>query len=155
MMAFVVLFAQTLWELTALMVGIGFTIILKTNADPTQVLAVGVTLIKAVSETRDVLTAVKDAIFPLPLAPNPIAVMELVHVKVVPLTLLLKVMALLMLLLHNEILLMAVTAGVGANVNCFTVAFCELLKSIKLMNAEPLVSTAMAGYSICPFVNPA
>ena len=69
----------------------GFTLILKTIGVPAHPLADGVTVIVAVTTAVPVLAAVKDGIFPFPLATRPIEGVLLVQAKVVPLTALLSV----------------------------------------------------------------
>ena len=67
--------------MTALIVGIGFTVMVKEVAVPVHVtpalVKTGVTVIVAVTGTMDVLVAVNDGIFPEPPAPKPIDVFEL------------------------------------------------------------------------------
>jgi len=60
---------------------------------PVQLFRLGVTLIVADIGLAPVLVAVKDAIFPVPLADSPIAVLELVHVNVPPAGVLVKFVA--------------------------------------------------------------
>jgi len=75
--------------------GNGFTVIVKVLMAPLQPAAdFGITVIVAVIGTLVLLVTGKDAIFPVPLAGSPIAVLLFIHVQVVALTLLpLKVMA--------------------------------------------------------------
>lgn len=65
-------------------VGKGFTVIVKLLGAPTHVPIVGVTVIVAVIGPAVALVAPKAGILPDPLAPNPIPVLELVHVNVAP-----------------------------------------------------------------------
>jgi hypothetical protein len=60
--------------------------------------------------------AVKEEISPVPLAPNPIAVLEFVHAKVPPVGVVPKVVAGIRSLLHTEIFAGTVTVGVGLTV---------------------------------------
>jgi uncharacterized membrane protein YeaQ/YmgE (transglycosylase-associated protein family) len=60
--------------------GFGLTVIVKVLGVPVQPLAVGVTVMVPVIGAVVVLVAVKLAMLPDPLAPNPIAVLLLVHV---------------------------------------------------------------------------
>jgi len=53
-------------------VGVGFTVIVNDNGVPMHPLAVGVTVIVAITGAVPPLMAVNDGIFPVPLAPNPI-----------------------------------------------------------------------------------
>ena len=68
----------------ALTVGVGLTVIVKINGVPVQPFAVGVTVIVALIADVVPFVAVKDGMFPDPLAARPIAVLLLVHVNVVP-----------------------------------------------------------------------
>ena len=54
---------------------------------PAQLLAVGVTMMVAVTGAIPALTAVNDAILPVPVAANPMLVVLLVQLYVVPATL--------------------------------------------------------------------
>jgi hypothetical protein len=72
--------AQTVWFATTLTVVVGLTVIVKVLGVPVQPLAVGVTVMVPVIGAVVVLVAVKLAMLPDPLAPNPIAVLSLVHV---------------------------------------------------------------------------
>ena len=63
------------------MTGVGFTVIVNVPGVPTHApLIVGVTVIVAVIEALVELAAVKAGTFPVPLAANPIAVFEFIHV---------------------------------------------------------------------------
>ena len=53
-------------------VGVGFTVIVNDNGVPTHPFAVGVTVIVATTGAVPLLIAVKDGIFPVPLAASPI-----------------------------------------------------------------------------------
>jgi hypothetical protein len=61
-------------------VGVGLTVMVNVWGCPEQPSATGVTVIVATTGTVPVLTALKVAIFPVPLAPNPTEVVLLVHV---------------------------------------------------------------------------
>ena len=61
-------------------VTVGYTMIIKVCGVPGQALPVGVTVIVAVMSVVPVLVAVKLAMFPVPFAAKPIAVLLLVHV---------------------------------------------------------------------------
>ena len=65
--------------LTELTVGVGYTVIVNSNGVPTQPLAVGVTVIVATTVAVVLLVAVKDGIFPVPLAPKPMDGVSLTH----------------------------------------------------------------------------
>ena len=80
--------------LTALTVGVGYTIILKLPAVTVQEFAVAETVIVAVSITLVVLVAVKAGILPMLLLNKPMAVKLLFQLKLVPLTVPLKLIKL-------------------------------------------------------------
>lgn len=85
---------QMVWSFTASTVGVGCTVMLVVVGKPTQLLAVGVTVMVDVTVVLPVLVAVNEAIlFPMPLAASPILVLSFVHVNVVKFTALLKLMA--------------------------------------------------------------
>jgi hypothetical protein len=58
----------------------------KDRGVPTHPLAVGVTVIVATTLVVPALAAVKEGMFPVPLAPSPMDGVELTHAKVVPAT---------------------------------------------------------------------
>ena len=72
---------------------VGFTVIVKLNGVPAQLLAVGVTVITPVIGEDVVLVPAKDEILPVPLAARPIDVLVFDQLYVAPLTALLKLMA--------------------------------------------------------------
>ena len=76
--------------------GIGVTVIVNVAGAPVD----GVTVIVAVTGAAVGLMAVKGAIFPVPLAPSPIAVLLFVQVKVVPETVLEKTIVFVVAPLH-------------------------------------------------------
>lgn len=84
---------QTVALFTGSTVGVGFTVIVKANDVPVHPLAVGVTVMVAITGAVPVLRAVNVGIDPVPPAAKPMDVSLLVHVKVVPATGLLKVTA--------------------------------------------------------------
>lgn len=63
-----------------------------------------------------VLVAVNAGVFPVPLAARPMAVLELVHAKVVPATPLVKLLAATAPPLHTVMLAGTVTVGIGFTV---------------------------------------
>ena len=67
------------WSADLVTVGVGLTVIVNETEVPVQPLAVGVTVIVPVIGAVVVLVAVNGLIFPLPLAPKPIAVLVLVQ----------------------------------------------------------------------------
>ena len=74
---------HTLWFPTAVTVGVGFTVIVKVCAVPTQPLAVGVTVNIPLIALAPVFVAVNEAIeLPVPLAAAPIEVLLFVHAYV-------------------------------------------------------------------------
>lgn len=64
--------------------GVGFTIILNDTGVPKQVLENGVTVISEEIGTVELLLALNDVIFPLPLAARPIPILLLVQLNTVP-----------------------------------------------------------------------
>ena len=61
-------------------VGVGLTVIVKVLTGPEQLSAIGVTVMVATTCEVLLLTAVKDAMFPIPLAPRPTEVVLLAQV---------------------------------------------------------------------------
>lgn len=79
--------SQSAWLATAFTVGVGFTVIVKLVVVPAHPAAVvGVTVIVPLIAAAVVLVAVKAGMFPCPLATSPMAVFELVQLKIVPAT---------------------------------------------------------------------
>src|SRR6186713_2873054 len=76
--------AQKTWSASGVITGIGFTVMVNVCGVPGQPANVGVTVIVAVTGAVVALSAVNDAIFPVPFAPNPIVVLLLVQLNVVP-----------------------------------------------------------------------
>ena len=81
--------------------GVGFTVMVNVCGNPEQPEADGVTVIVAVTAVLPGFTAVKAAIFPVPLAANPIEVLLFVQLKDVPLTAPVKVIAFVVAPLHK------------------------------------------------------
>lgn len=79
-------------------------------------MAVGVTVMVDVIGDAVALAAVNEAMLPVPLAASPMAVLELVHAKVVPVTALVKVAADTEAPAQSVELAGTVTAGVGFTV---------------------------------------
>ena len=79
-------------------------------------MAVGVTVIVAVTGSAPVLVAVKAAILPAPDAARPMEVLLLVQLNTVPATAPVKLMAVVVAPLHNVWLATAFTVGVGFTV---------------------------------------
>ena len=80
---------------------------------PVQPLALGVTVMVAVTGVAPALVALKPAILPLPLAARPMVVLLLVQLYVVPATGPLKLMGTVWIPLHNDWFSTALTTGVG------------------------------------------
>ena len=78
---------------TGLTVGAGFTVIVKVKGVPAQPLAVGVTVIVAITGTVPGFVAVNDGIVPLPLAARPMVGSLFVQANVVPASGLVKAIA--------------------------------------------------------------
>ena len=70
--------------------GLGFTVIVNVNGVPVQPLSVGVTEMVLVIAEAVALVAVNAGKFPVPDAPRPIPVLELVQAKVAPVGVLVK-----------------------------------------------------------------
>ena len=104
------------WPVTAFTEGIGFTVIVKVRGVPTQALAVGVTVIVAVTGALPVLVALKEAMLPLPFAARPIEGSLLVQAYVVPATGFVNVTAVVATPLHKVWLATASTVAVGFTV---------------------------------------
>jgi hypothetical protein len=68
---------QTTWLVRVLTSGVGLTVMLNVVDVPLQALATGVTVILAVTGDEPLFVAMKDAIFPLPLAARPTEVVLL------------------------------------------------------------------------------
>jgi hypothetical protein len=83
---------------------------------PGQVFTVAITEIVAVIGLVPVFVALNEAMFPAPLAANPIAAFELVHEKVPPAGVLTNVVAATVPLLQTAIFAGTVTVGVGFTV---------------------------------------
>ena len=69
-----------IWAVLAVVItGVGLTVIVKLWDGPGHPLAVGVTVMVAITGDEPVLMAVKAGMFPLPLAASPMEVVLLVH----------------------------------------------------------------------------
>lgn len=97
-------------------VGTGLTVMVYVAAVPAHPLAVGVTVITPVIGAVVVLVAVNEGTLPVPPAPSPIAVLLLVHVKVVPGVGLVNVVDVTPALWHTWKLAGTVTTGMGLTV---------------------------------------
>lgn len=97
-------------------VGEGFTVMVYVLGVPVQLLAVGITVMVAEITLEEVLVAMKLAIFPEPLAPNPMAVLLLIHEYVAPAVALIKEVAVTVAPLQTVIFAGTVTVGVGFTV---------------------------------------
>ena len=67
------------WSAGLATVGVGLTVMVKETGVPGQPLAVGVTVIVAVMAAFVALVAVNEEMSPVPLAANPMAVLEFVQ----------------------------------------------------------------------------
>ena len=80
-------FLQTVWSAMVLTVGIGLTLMINDLEEEAQTGPpgkVGVTVIVAINGLVPVFVAVKEGIFPVPLAARPIAVLSLTQLNVAP-----------------------------------------------------------------------
>jgi hypothetical protein len=77
-------FAHAVTFVIGEIIGVGFIVIVKLIGVPTQLFKVGVTVIVPVIGAAPLFVPVKEAIFPDPLAPSPIAVFEFVQDVVAP-----------------------------------------------------------------------
>ena len=107
--------AHTDLLVTAVTVGLGFIVIVNVTGEPLQLPDTGCTVIVAVIGAVVVFAAVNDAMFPVPDAPRPIAVFELVQLNVVPAGPL-KLMAVVAEPAQNTWLATAFTEGNGVTV---------------------------------------
>ena len=73
-------------EFVMVILGVGFTVIVKVVDEPVHPFATGVTVIVAVTALVPEFVAIKDGMSPLPLAASPIEVVLFVQLKVVLLT---------------------------------------------------------------------
>ena len=76
------------WSAGLFTIGAGLTVMVKDSGVPGQPLIVGVTVIVPLIAVFPALVAVNEAIFPVPLAANPIAVLSFVQLYVTPLVML-------------------------------------------------------------------
>jgi hypothetical protein len=93
--------------------GTAFTVIVKEMGKPTQLLAVGVTLMVATVAALVLLIALNRAIFPIPDATRPIPVFEFVQLKTEPPTVPVKSIALVESPVHTDWVFTASITGVG------------------------------------------
>ena len=74
---------QSVWFVRSLIWAVGLTVMVKVSAGPTQftepLAKVGITVIVALIGDVPALVAVKEAMFPEPLAPRPMAVLLFAH----------------------------------------------------------------------------
>ena len=83
----IVLAEHVVWlEGVAVATGEGWTVMVNVFEDPVQPFADGVTVIVATTAVVPLFVAVKEAILPVPLAANPMLVLSLVQLNVVPVT---------------------------------------------------------------------
>jgi len=132
--------------------GVGFTIILYVKGFPVQPLTVGVTEIIAVIGTVPVFVAVNPGIFPIPLAPNPMAVFELDQANVPPAGILPKVVAAIDPLLHTTISEGTIAIGVGFIVIVLVLETAAQPPEAAMLLVTVYVPGVLADKSICPVV---
>jgi hypothetical protein len=106
---------QIVGELTEI-TGDGLIVIVYVTGNPTHPPRVGVTVIVEVIGDPVIFVAVKDGVFPAPLATSPIAVLELVQLNVAPAGVLANADAGTVVPTHATTLVMGVTTGVGLTV---------------------------------------
>jgi hypothetical protein len=107
---------HTVWLGTAFTVGVGFTVMVNDVGVPGHPLAMGVTVMVAVMGADVALVALKEAIFPIPEAPKPMAGLLLVQLYKVPATAPPKFTAVVGDPAHTVWLPTAFTVGVGVTV---------------------------------------
>jgi len=110
------LFLHTVMLAGTLTVGTGLTVMVKEDEIPVQLFATGTTVMVAVIGLFPVFVAVNDGIFPVPLAPNPMAVFEFVQEKVPPAGILVKFTVGTVPLVQTVILAGTFTEGTGFTV---------------------------------------
>ena len=115
-MAVVLTPLHKVWLAGATTVGVGLTVIVKVWAAPAHPLDVGVTVIDAVTGEVPVFTAAKAAMFPVPLAANPIDGVLFVQLYVAPGTEPVKLTAVVFAPLQTTWSAGSVTVGVGLTV---------------------------------------
>ena len=98
--AVVLALPHRVWLVILSAVGVGFTVMVNELVGPVQPLAVGVTVMVAVTGAVPAFTPLKAAMFPLPEAARPMVASLLVQAKVVPVTGLPKFMAVVEAPLH-------------------------------------------------------
>ena len=86
----IVTFSQSTISVIGVMTGVGLMVMLKLTGEPTHELRVGVIETFPLIGVEPLFVAVNGAIDPVPLAPNPIAVLVLVQSKAAPVGLLTK-----------------------------------------------------------------
>lgn len=104
------------WPAGFIILGEGFTVMIKLCAGPAQLFADGVIVIVAVTGALVVLIAVKDGISPTPLVTKPIKALLFVQLKLVPLTAPVKLITLVAEPLHKIWFAGRTTSGVGFTV---------------------------------------
>ncbi len=93
--------------------GPGFTVIVYAFGVPGQPLALGVTVILAVTGSAELFVAENEGVFPVPLAARPIEGVEFVQVKVVPDVVLVNAEAATVVALQTIIFVGTITTGIG------------------------------------------
>ena len=93
--------------------GPGFTVIVYVFGVPGQPLALGVTVIVAVTGSAELFVAENEGVFPVPLATRPIEGVEFVQVKVVPGVVLVNAEAATVVALQTVMFVGTITTGIG------------------------------------------
>lgn len=113
---------HTVKLLTGVTTGSGSIVMVKVVATPTQPFAVGATVTVPLTAEVVPFVPVNEAIFPVPFAASPIAVLELIQPKVAPAGVLVKLMAFTVAPSHTVTLLTGLATGAGSTVMLNVVA---------------------------------
>src|SRR6188508_3609430 len=108
--------AQNVWSASAVMVGIGLTVMVNVCGVPGHPFTVGVTVMVAVTGAAVALVALKAGMFPAPAAARPIDGVLLVQLNVVPATVLTKFTAVVIVFAHKVWSAGSVNTGIGLTV---------------------------------------
>ena len=130
--------------------GIGFTVMVYDAEVPVHPLAEGVTEIDATMGEVLVFVAVNAGILPVPLAANPIAGLELVHVKVAPGVVLVKVADGIIVPVQTFTLPGMVTTGVGFTV----IVYVELIPRHPLAEGVIVIVAVIGAELVLTALNP-
>ena len=128
---------------------------------PVQLLAIGVTVSKAVDGTLEIYVAVKEEMLPLPLDANPMASLLLIQLKIVPSTTTLPLLVVpvneigaTICVAHNTWLGIAATEGIGFTlmVNCIGCPLHPLEKGVT--DIIPLIGILEGLPALNPLISP-